>query len=88
MGEALPDVYIPGDIEADGPIRGAFSMPSFGFSVAGRFDGDAFRVADPEAASFYRELAPMRDRFDPDPVRVSGSTAAGSSARAPTRQRR
>jgi hypothetical protein len=66
------DVYISADIEADGPIPGPYSMLSFGLAVAGRFDGERFERADPEAETFYRELRPISPDFDPDALAVSG----------------
>jgi hypothetical protein len=68
----VADIYISADIESDGPIPGWYSMLSFGLAVAGRFDGTAFVAAEPERESFYRELAPITDRFLPDAVRVTG----------------
>jgi hypothetical protein len=68
----VADLYISGDIEADGPIPGAYSMLAFGLAVAGRFDGRTFCVHDPEAATFYRELRPVSDEFDPEALRVAG----------------
>jgi DNA polymerase III epsilon subunit-like protein len=55
------DVYISVDIEADGPIPGDFSMSSLGAVVVG----------SPEQ-TFYRELRPISDRFDPAAASVSG----------------
>jgi hypothetical protein len=57
------DVYISIDIEADGPIPGptAFSMTSLGAVVVGR----------PEL-TFYRELKPISERWDPKAAEVSG----------------
>lgn len=66
------DLYISADIETDGPIPGRFSMLSFGFAVAGRFDGRRFERADPEAQTFYRELRPISEHFDPETAAVSG----------------
>ena len=68
----MSDVYISADIESDGPIPGRYSMLSFGMAVAARFDGRAFTASDPTAATFYRELRPITDEFNPDAVRVSG----------------
>lgn len=65
------DIYISVDIEADGPIPGPFSMLAFGLSVAGRFDGLSFEAADPEAATFYRELKPISMDFDPEALKVA-----------------
>jgi hypothetical protein len=66
------DVYISADVETDGPIPGRFSMLSFGFAVAGRFDGTRFARTDPESETFYRELRPISDQFDPETAAVSG----------------
>ncbi|MGN6814645.1 MAG: 3'-5' exoribonuclease domain-containing protein [Solirubrobacterales bacterium] len=66
------DLYISADIEADGPIPGPFSMLAFGLAVAGRFDGQSFKAADPEAATFYRELRPISEDFKPKALEVAG----------------
>ena len=66
------DVYISADVEADGPIPGRYSMLAFGLAVAGARDGAAFRRADPAAQTFYRELRPISDSFDPEALAVSG----------------
>jgi 3'-5' exoribonuclease Rv2179c-like domain len=66
------DLYISADIEADGPIPGPYSMLAFGLTVAGRYDGKLFDAADPEAATFYRELRPISDGFDSKALEVSG----------------
>lgn len=49
------------DIEADGPIPGEYSMLSLG----------AVSVEAPER-TFYRELQPISQRFDPEALAVSG----------------
>jgi hypothetical protein len=67
-----PSLYISVDIEADGPIPGPYSMLSVGASVAGRQDADGYTPADPEAATFYRELRPIADDFVPEALAVSG----------------
>lgn len=66
------DVYISADIEADGPIPGPYSMLSFGLAVASRFDGSRFERVDPGIATFYRELKPISDRFDPQALAIAG----------------
>jgi hypothetical protein len=66
------DVYISIDVEADGPIPGPYSMLSFGLAVAGSFDGSSFTESDPAAETFYRELAPISEQYDPDALAVSG----------------
>jgi hypothetical protein len=67
----VTDLYISADIESDGPIPGEFSMLSFGLAVAGSFDGESFSP-ELDRATFYRELQPISERFDPDALRVSG----------------
>ncbi|WP_149184686.1 3'-5' exoribonuclease domain-containing protein [Streptomyces sp. TRM49041] len=67
-----PSLYISVDIEADGPIPGPYSMLSLGAAVAGRQDADGYTPADPEAATFYRELRPIGDDFVPEALAVSG----------------
>jgi hypothetical protein len=69
---ARADVYISGDIEADGRIPGPFSMLALGLAVAGRYDGARFEPADPSADTFYAELRPISERFDPEALSVSG----------------
>jgi hypothetical protein len=67
-----PDLYISVDVEADGPIPGPYSMLSFGLAVAGRYDGKRFVAADPSNATYYVEMRPISDDFDPDALAVSG----------------
>jgi hypothetical protein len=66
------DLYFSVDIETDGPIPGCYSMLSFALVKAGRFDGRTFERADERAPTFYAELKPISDRFDPDAMRVNG----------------
>lgn len=66
------DCYISVDVEADGPIPGPYSMISFGAAVAGTRTDQGFTAADPTAATFYRELRPISDDFDPAALEVSG----------------
>ena len=66
------DCYISVDVEADGPIPGPYSMISFGAAVAGTRTEQGFTAADPTAATFYRELRPISDDFDPAALSVSG----------------
>ena len=68
----MTDVYFSADVEADGPIPGRYSMLAFGFAIAGRFDGNAFRRSDPTESTFYRELKPISDDFDPSALAVAG----------------
>lgn len=60
------------DIEADGPIPGDYSMLSFGLAVAGLYDGAEFQTLDPEERTFYAELRPISEKFDPPALAVSG----------------
>ena len=69
---APPDTYISVDIEADGPIPGVYSMISIGMALAGRFDGQRFEAVDPSTETFYAELAPISEEFDPQALAVSG----------------
>jgi hypothetical protein len=66
------DVYFSVDVETDGPIPGRYSMLSFGIVVAGTFDGKTFRRADPTARTFYAELKPISDHWQPDALAVNG----------------
>lgn len=68
----MTDLYISGDIEADGPVPGLFSMLSFGLAVAATFDGSRFEARNPSEATFYAELKPITDDFDPEATAVSG----------------
>jgi hypothetical protein len=66
-----PDLYLSADVEADGPVPGPYSMSSLGLVVAGRYDGERLeRFREP--ATFYRELKPISERFDPQAAAVSG----------------
>jgi hypothetical protein len=65
------EIYFSVDVEADGPIPGPYSMVSFGAAVAGVRD-EAFTPWDPSHATFYRELRPISDDFDPAALAVSG----------------
>ncbi len=65
------DLYFSADVEAVGPIPGLYSMSSLGLVVAARYDGSVLeRPRQPE--TFYRELRPVTDRFDPAAAAVSG----------------
>ncbi|GAB3427339.1 3'-5' exoribonuclease domain-containing protein [Flindersiella endophytica] len=67
-----PNVYFSVDVEADGPIPGPYSMSSFGMAVAGVFADGGFTPADPARETFYAELRPISDTFDPRAASVSG----------------
>ena len=69
---ALGDLYISGDIEADGRIPGVNSMVSFGLCVAGTYDGHTFVSRNPHDQTLYAELQPISDEWDPAALAVSG----------------
>jgi Exonuclease len=72
MAEARPDLYVSADVETDGPIPGEFSMLSFALCLASRFDGSEFEAFEPDpATTFYAELKPISDRFDPEALEVN-----------------
>lgn len=66
------DVYFSADIETDGPIPGPFSMLSFGLVVAGRFDGTLFERPRTYESTFYAELKPISERWEPEAMQVNG----------------
>ena len=66
------ELYFSCDVETDGPIPGVYSMLSIGMAVCGRGDGDGFEPLDPELQTFYRELQPISERFEPEALAVSG----------------
>lgn len=66
------DVYFSADVETDGPIPGPFSILSFALVLAGTFDGERFDPAKDYKRSFYRELKPISDQYQPDALRVNG----------------
>ncbi len=70
-GHDIFDVYFSADVETDGPIPGPFSMLSFGLVLAGTFDGKTFSRPGQYNESFYRELRPISDEFQPDALRVN-----------------
>ena len=72
MRAPRPDSFISADIETDGPIPGAFSMLSFGLCVAGRFDGEHFERWEHERRTFYVELKPVSEQFEPEALAVNG----------------
>ena len=69
---AKREVYVSVDVEADGPIPGPYSMLSFGMAACGGSDEGGFVPADPGERTFYAELKPISDTFDPDALAVSG----------------
>jgi hypothetical protein len=71
-GFAGADVYISVDVEADGSVPLVHSLLSLGACVAGTFDGKVFRRVDPLGCTFYAELRPVSDEFNPAAVAVAG----------------
>ncbi|GAA0281718.1 hypothetical protein GCM10010302_19380 [Streptomyces polychromogenes] len=69
---ARREFYVSADVEADGPVPGPYSMSSFGMAVAGVRDGGGFRVLDPAERTFYAELKPISDAYDPEALAVGG----------------
>jgi len=70
--EKRVDVYFSADVETDGSIPGPYSLLSFALVYAGRFDGIRFERPASLEATFYRELRPISDEFEPDALKVNG----------------
>lgn len=70
--DICPDVYFSADVETDGPIPGPYSILSFALVYAGRFDGSRFERPQDLDITFYRELKPISDSFEPEALRVNG----------------
>jgi hypothetical protein len=66
------DVYFSADVETDGPIPGPFSILSFALVFAGTFDGTRFTAPQDYRQSFYRELRPISNDFQPEALQVNG----------------
>lgn len=66
------DVYFSADVETDGPIPGPFSILSFAMVYAGSFDGDRFERPSDFETTFYREVKPISQSFEPEALRVNG----------------
>jgi DNA polymerase III epsilon subunit-like protein len=66
------DVYFSADVETDGPIPGPFSILSFALVYAGSFDGRRFSRPKDFRHSFYREMQPISQEFQPEALRVNG----------------
>jgi len=65
------DIYFSADIETDGPIPGPFSMLSFALVYAGSFDGRCFEHPGDYSQSFYRELKPISNEYQPEALQVN-----------------
>lgn len=70
--ERRVDVYFSADVETDGPIPGPYSLLSFALVYAGRFDGIRFERPASLDRTFYRELRPISDLFEPEALKVNG----------------
>ena len=69
------EVYISVDVEADGPVPGRYSLVSLGACVAAIRGADAdIEIIDPELHTFYRELKPISEHWNPEALAVSGLT--------------
>lgn len=66
------DIYFSADVETDGPIPGPFSMLSFALVPAGTYDGRTFARPSSYDDSFYAELKPISDTFEPEALKVNG----------------
>lgn len=65
------DVYFSADVETDGPIPGPYSILSFALVYAGRFDGKRFEHPRKFDQTFYQELHPISDQFEPEALAVN-----------------
>lgn len=72
QGERLVDVYFSADVETDGPIPGPFSILSFALVYAGVFDGQQFTRPENYRQTFYTELKPISDNYQPEALRANG----------------
>lgn len=67
-----PDLYISADVETDGPVPGPYSLLSFGLSAVGKYDGTNFERWKEQDRTFYRELRPISDDFQPEALEING----------------
>jgi len=65
------DVFFSADVETDGAIPGPNSMLSFALVYAGTYDGQTFTRPQDYSHSFYRELKPISDEFDPEALAIN-----------------
>ena len=70
--KAARDVYFSADVETDGPIPGPYSMLSFALVFAGSFNGREFATPANFEMTFYRELRPISNNYQPEALRVNG----------------
>jgi DNA polymerase III epsilon subunit-like protein len=66
------DAYFSADVETDGPIPGPYSMLSFALVYAGSFDGRAFSRPLRLDQTFYTELKPISESWQPEALAVNG----------------
>ena len=65
------DAYFSADVETDGPIPGPYSMLSFALVFAGTYDGETYERPKSFDESFYRELKPISDSFQPEALSIN-----------------
>lgn len=70
--EKRVDAYFSADVETDGTIPGPFSMLSFALVYAGHFDGKDFKRPQSFKQTFYAEMRPISDDFEPEALAVNG----------------
>jgi DNA polymerase III epsilon subunit-like protein len=70
--EVRPDLYISADVESDGPVPGPFSLLSFGLAVVGSYDGRRFERHPSREQTFYREVRPISEEYEPEALAVNG----------------
>lgn len=70
--EKTVDVYFSADIETDGSIPGPYSILSFALVFAGTYDGERFVRPESYNTTFYRELKPISQEFEPEALAVNG----------------
>lgn len=67
-----PDLYISADVETDGPVPGPYSLLSFGLSAVGKYDGRTLERWPERDHTFYRELRPISEEFQPEALKING----------------
>ncbi|HEY2172100.1 MAG TPA: 3'-5' exoribonuclease [Candidatus Angelobacter sp.] len=72
VGDRTLDIYFSADVETDGPIPGPFSLLSFAFVFAGVFDGQRFMRPPSYEHTFYSELKPISEHYEPEALRING----------------
>ncbi|TAX90250.1 3'-5' exonuclease [Rhizobium leguminosarum] len=68
----MVDVFFSADVETDGAIPGPYSMLSFALVYAGTYDGNTFSRPHEYVRTFYRELKPISEDFDPEALAING----------------